>query len=296
MKNFKISIGVVVGIIAFLIISVGVYKFYVKRTIENKQVELPLISLPTDIKSAPKNPFVTLGKFDEVKEYTYVVKYMGMDAGIVQVKFEPNIQEGNLKIVKLTANVETAKSLAAAYSLKATLVSKVSQEHLLPLEADLNQTDSFSKIKRRTSFDYANKKIHYIEKGFRMHRGDYERVLDLPMDTLWFDELSSALLLRFVTLSEHTTFEVPIVSNRKFYKIRLFLNEKQNLYVENFGNLEVIEATVNIIQDSEILSIGKNVIFYIAPSLGNIPVLMKGKLETHKFKLGEVTITLVKGN
>jgi hypothetical protein len=134
-------------------------------------------------------------------------------------------------------------------------------------------------------------KIQYIEKGFRVHKGDYTREESKPLNTLFFDELSALFLLGFVELTPNSTITIPVVSNIRLYSVKLKIGELNDMELPNFGKLKVLETTAEITKEGAPVSFG-DVKLFLSPSYNNIPVMVTGKLQNKKLKLGEITVML----
>jgi hypothetical protein len=161
----------------------------------------------------------------------------------------------------------------------------------VPLISTLSLVDTFSKRKRQTVFNYMDKKIQYLEKGFRVNKGGYTREESKPLNTPIFDELSALFLLEFAKLTPNSTITIPVVSNIRLYIVKLKIGELKDMELPNLGKLKVLETTAEITKEGAPVSFG-DVKLFLSPSYNNIPVMVTGKLETKKLKLGEITVML----
>jgi hypothetical protein len=160
------------------------------------------------------------------------------------------------------------------------------------LISTLSMVDTFSKRKRQTVFNYADKKIQYLEKGFRIKKGEYTKEGFKPLDTPFFDELSAFFLLESVKLTPNSTMTIPVVSNIRLYSVKVKLGELKDIELPNIGKLQALETTAEITKEAVASASFGDFRLFISPSYNNIPVMLIGKLETKKLKLGEIMVVL----
>lgn len=286
-------------LIVILFVSFMVYKSYIKKQIEQKEITLPIAQIVPG--KLPQNPFITERVITErviterdvfriKKQYFYTAKYLSMSAGDAEITIDPQKDKNEIII---SANIKSSWTISSVYTLDAELVTRMDAKSFVPLISTLSRADTFSKIKRQTVFNYMDNKIQYIEKGFRVHKGDYTREESKPLNTLFFDELSALFLLGFVELTPNSTITIPVVSNIRLYSVKLKIGELKDMELPNFGKLKVLETTAEITKEGALVSFG-DVKLFISPSYNNIPVILTGKLQNKKFKLGEITIMLNK--
>jgi len=289
----------IVILIVILFVSFMVYKSYIKKQIEQKEITLPIAQIVPG--KLPQNPFITERVITErviterdvfriKKQYFYTAKYLSMSAGDAEITIDPQKDKNEIII---SANIKSSWTISSVYTLDAELVTRMDAKSFVPLISTLSRADTFSKIKRQTVFNYMDNKIQYIEKGFRVHKGDYTREESKPLNTLFFDELSALFLLGFVELTPNSTITIPVVSNIRLYSVKLKIGELKDMELPNFGKLKVLETTAEITKEGAPVSFG-DVKLFISPSYNNIPVILTGKLQNKKFKLGEITIMLNK--
>ena len=284
----------IVILIVILVVSFMVYKSYIKKQIEQKEITLPIAQIVPG--KLPQNPFITERVITErdvfriKKQYFYTAKYLSMSAGDAEITIDPQKDKNEIMI---SANIKSSWTISSVYTLDAELVTRMDAKSFVPLISTLSRADTFSKIKRQTVFNYMDNKIQYIEKGFRVHKGDYTREESKPLNTLFFDELSALFLLGFVELTPNSTITIPVVSNIRLYSVKLKIGELKDMELPNFGKLKVLETTAEITKEGAPVSFG-DVKLFISPSYNNIPVILTGKLQNKKFKLGEITIMLNK--
>jgi hypothetical protein len=211
-----------------------------------------------------------------------------VSAGNAEVTVDPQKDKNEIVI---SAKTKTSWAISSVYTLEAELVTRMDAKSFLPLISTLSLVDTFSKRKRQTVFNYADKKIQYLEKGFRVKKGDYTKEESKPLNTPFFDELSAYFLLESAKLTPNSTITIPVVSNIRLYSVKLKIGGLKDIELPNIGKLQVLETTAEITKEAAPVTFGDFKVF-ISPSYNNIPVMLIGKLETKKLKLGEVTVTL----
>jgi len=275
--------------IGILIISFFFYRNFIRKKIARKIITLPIAHVETG--KFVKNPyFKGLKSLNKKRKLVFSAKYMNLNAGTAEITIEP-VGKKDPEEVKITSVVKTTPAVASIYSLDAKLVSRIHADGLVPLVSTLTQTDTFSKIKRRTLFDYSINKIHFLEKGFRIHQGDYVRELELPLKGIRFDELSAILLFSQINIVPHSSVSIPVISNRRFYKVTLNFNDYKYIQLPELGRIKALEATATVLKEGKAYPFG-DLKTYFSTTHGNIPVLMTGKIKTKKFKLGEIRVAL----
>ena len=278
-------------LILILVICLWFYKSYLRRQIQEVEITLPPAqTVPEKLpEKLPQNPFATEREvLREKKQYFYKIKYLGVSAGDAEVTVDPQKDKNEIVI---SANTKTSWAISSVYTLEAKLVTRMDAKSFLPLISTLSLVDTFSKRKRQTIFNYENKKIQYLEKGFRVNKGDYTREESKPLNTPFFDELSAFFLLESAKLTPNSTMTIPVVSKIRLYSVKLKLGELKEIELPNIGKLQALETTAEITKEAAPVSFGDFKLF-ISPSHNNIPVMLIGKLETKKLKLGEITVVL----
>ena len=275
------------SLIVILVICFWFYKGYLRRQIQEIEITLPPAQIVPE--KLPQNPFITeRDVFRTKKQYFYKVKYLGVSAGDAEITVDPQKDKNEIVI---SANIKSSSTISSVYTLDAELVTRMDAKSFVPLISTLSLVDTFSKRKRQTVFNYMDNKIQYLEKGFRVNKGDYTKEESKPLNTPIFDELSALFLLEFVELTPNSTITIPVVSNIRLYSVKLKIGELKGMELPNLGKLKVLETTAEITKEGAPVSFG-DVKLFISPSYNNIPVILTGKLQNKKFKLGEITIML----
>jgi len=275
------------SLIVILVICFWFYKGYLRRQIQEIEITLPPAQIVPE--KLPQNPFTTeRDVFRTKKQYFYKVKYLGVSAGDAEITVDPQKDKNEIVI---SANIKSSSTISSVYTLDAELVTRMDAKSFVPLISTLSLVDTFSKRKRQTVFNYMDNKIQYLEKGFRVNKGDYTKEESKPLNTPIFDELSALFLLEFVELTPNSTITIPVVSNIRLYSVKLKIGELKGMELPNLGKLKVLETTAEITKEGAPVSFG-DVKLFISPSYNNIPVILTGKLQNKKFKLGEITIML----
>ena len=275
------------SLIVILVICFWFYKGYLRRQIQEIEITLPPAQIVPE--KLPQNPFTTeRDVFRTKKQYFYKVKYLGVSAGDAEITVDPQKDKNEIVI---SANIKSSSTISSVYTLDAELVTRMDAKSFVPLISTLSLVDTFSKRKRQTVFNYMDNKIQYLEKGFRVNKGDYTKEESKPLNTPIFDELSALFLLEFVELTPNSTITIPVVSNIRLYSVKLKIGELKDMELPNLGKLKVLETTAEITKEGAPVSFG-DVKLFISPSYNNIPVILTGKLQNKKFKLGEITIML----
>ncbi len=263
------------------------YKAYLRRQIQEIEITLPPAQIVHE--KLPQNPFTTeRDVFRTKKQYFYKIKYLGISAGDAEITVDPQKDKNEIVI---SANTKTSWAISSVYTLEAELVTRMDAKSFVPLISTLSLADTFSKRKRQTFFNYRDKKIQYLEKSFRVSKGDYTREESKPLNTPIFDELSTLVLLEFAKLTPNSTITIPVVSKIRLYIVKLKIGELKDMELPNLGKLKALETTVEITKEGIPVSFG-DVKVFLSPSYNNIPVMVTGKLETKKIKLGEMTVML----
>jgi len=286
--KLKILIPLIAAsLIVILVICFWFYKGYLRRQIQEIEITLPPAQIVPE--KLPQNPFTTeRDVFRTKKQYFYKVKYLGVSAGDAEITVDPQKDKNEIVI---SANIKSSSTISSVYTLDAELVTRMDAKSFVPLISTLSLADTFSKRKRQTVFNYMDNKIQYLEKGFRVNKGDYTKEESKPLNTPIFDELSALFLLEFVELTPNSTITIPVVSNIRLYSVKLKIGELKGMELPNLGKLKVLETTAEITKEGAPVSFG-DVKLFISPSYNNIPVILTGKLQNKKFKLGEITIML----
>jgi len=286
--KLKILIPLIAAsLIVILVICFWFYKGYLRRQIQEIEITLPPAQIVPE--KLPQNPFTTeRDVFRTKKQYFYKVKYLGVSAGDAEITVDPQKDKNEIVI---SANIKSSSTISSVYTLDAELVTRMDAKSFVPLISTLSLVDTFSKRKRQTVFNYMDNKIQYLEKGFRVNKGDYTKEESKPLNTPIFDELSALFLLEFVELTPNSTITIPVVSNIRLYSVKLKIGELKDMELPNLGKLKVLETTAEITKEGAPVSFG-DVKLFISPSYNNIPVILTGKLQNKKFKLGEITIML----
>ncbi len=286
--KLKILIPLIAAsLIVILVICFWFYKSYLRRQIQEIEITLPPAQIVSE--KLPPNPLVTERDVIRTKkQYFYKVKYLGVSAGDAEITVDPQKDKNEIVI---SANTKTSWTISSVYSVEAELVTRMDAKSFVPLISTLSLVDTFSKLKRQTVFNYMDKKIEYLEKGFRVNKGEYTKEESKPLNTPFFDELSALFLLEFVALTPNSTITIPVVSKIRLYNVKLKIGELKDMELPNFGKLKVLETTAEITKEGAPVSFG-DVKLFLSPSYNNIPVILTGKLETKKVKLGEITIML----
>jgi len=286
--KLKILIPLIAAsLIVILVICFWFYKGYLRRQIQEIEITLPPAQIVPE--KLPQNPFTTeRDVFRTKKQYFYKVKYLGVSAGDAEITVDPQKDKNEIVI---SANIKSSSTISSVYTLDAELVTRMDAKSFVPLISTLSLVDTFSKRKRQTVFNYMDNKIQYLEKGFRVNKGDYTKEESKPLNTPIFDELSALFLLEFVELTPNSTITIPVVSNIRLYSVKLKIGELKGMELPNLGKLKVLETTAEITKEGAPVSFG-DVKLFISPSYNNIPVILTGKLQNKKFKLGEITIML----
>jgi hypothetical protein len=286
--KLKILIPLIAAsLIVILVICFWFYKGYLRRQIQEIEITLPPAQIVPE--KLPQNPFTTeRDVFRTKKQYFYKVKYLGVSAGDAEITVDPQKDKNEIVI---SANIKSSSTISSVYTLEAELVTRMDAKSFVPLISTLSLVDTFSKRKRQTVFNYMDNKIQYLEKGFRVNKGDYTKEESKPLNTPIFDELSALFLLEFVELTPNSTITIPVVSNIRLYSVKLKIGELKGMELPNLGKLKVLETTAEITKEGAPVSFG-DVKLFISPSYNNIPVILTGKLQNKKFKLGEITIML----
>lgn len=286
--KLKILIPLIAAsLIVILVICFWFYKGYLRRQIQEIEITLPPAQIVPE--KLPQNPFITeRDVFRTKKQYFYKVKYLGVSAGDAEITVDPQKDKNEIVI---SANIKSSSTISSVYTLDAELVTRMDAKSFVPLISTLSLVDTFSKRKRQTVFNYMDNKIQYLEKGFRVNKGDYTKEESKPLNTPIFDELSALFLLEFAKLTPNSTITIPVVSNIRLYSVKLKIGELKDMELPNFGKLKVFETTAEITKEGAPVSFG-DVKLFISPSYNNIPVILTGKLQNKKFKLGEITIML----
>lgn len=278
---------IAVSLILILVICFWFYKSYLRRQIQEVEITLPPAQIVPE--KLPQNPFATGREVSrKKKQYFYKVKYLGVSAGDAEVTVDPQKDKNEIVI---SAKTKTSWAISSVYTLEAELVTRMDAKSFLPLISTLSLVDTFSKRKRQTVFNYEDKKIQFLEKGFRVKKGDYTKEESKPLDTPFFDELSAYFVLESAKLTPNSIITIPVVSNIRLYNVKLKIGELKDIELPNIGKLQVLETTAEITKEAASVTFGDFKVF-ISPSYNNIPVMLIGKLETKKLKLGEVTVTL----
>jgi hypothetical protein len=286
--KLKILIPLIAAsLIVILVICFWFYKSYLRKQIQEIEITLPPAQIVPE--KLPQNPFTTeRDVFRTKKQYFYKVKYLGVSAGDAEITVDPQKDKNEIVI---SANTKTSWTISSVYTLEAELVTRMDAKSFVPLISTLSLVDTFSKRKRQTVFNYMDKKIQYLEKGFRVNKGGYTREESKPLNTPIFDELSALFLLEFAKLTPNSTITIPVVSNIRLYIVKLKIGELKDMELPNLGKLKVLETTAEITKEGAPVSFG-DVKLFLSPSYNNIPVMVTGKLETKKLKLGEITVML----
>ena len=286
--KLKILIPLIAAsLIVILVICFWFYKGYLRRQIQEIEITLPPAQIVPE--KLPQNPFTTeRDVFRTKKQYFYKVKYLGVSAGDAEITVDPQKDKNEIVI---SANIKSSSTISSVYTLDAELVTRMDAKSFVPLISTLSLVDTFSKRKRQTVFNYMDNKIQYLEKGFRVNKGDYTKEESKPLNTPIFDELSALFLLEFVELTPNSTITIPVVSNIRLYSVKLKIGELKGMELPNLGKLKVLETTAEITKEGAPVSFG-DVKLFLSPSYNNIPVMVTGKLETKKLKLGEITVML----
>ena len=286
--KLKILIPLIAAsLIVILVICFWFYKGYLRRQIQEIEITLPPAQIVPE--KLPQNPFITeRDVFRTKKQYFYKVKYLGVSAGDAEITVDPQKDKNEIVI---SANIKSSSTISSVYTLDAELVTRMDAKSFVPLISTLSLVDTFSKRKRQTVFNYMDNKIQYLEKGFRVNKGDYTKEESKPLNTPIFDELSALFLLEFAKLTPNSTITIPVVSNIRLYSVKLKIGELKGMELPNLGKLKVLETTAEITKEGAPVSFG-DVKLFISPSYNNIPVILTGKLQNKKFKLGEITIML----
>jgi hypothetical protein len=290
--KLKILIPLIAAsLIVFLVICFWFYKGHLRRQIQEIEITLPPAQIvPENLpQNLPQNLFTTEREvFRTKKQYFYKVKYLGVSAGEAEITVDPQKDKNEIVI---SANTKTSWAVSSVYTLEAELVTRMDAKSLVPLISTLSMVDTFSKRKGQSVFNYMEKKIQYLEKGFKVKKGDYTREESKPLNAPIFDELSALFLLEFAKLTPNSTITIPVVSNIRRYIVKLKIGELKDMELPNLGKLKVFETTAEITKEGAPVSFG-DVKLFLSPSYGNIPVRVTGKLETKKLKLGEITVML----
>jgi len=286
--KLKILIPLIAAsLIVILVICFWFYKGYLRRQIQEIEITLPPAQIVPE--KLPQNPFTTeRDVFRTKKQYFYKVKYLGVSAGDAEITVDPQKDKNEIVI---SANIKSSSTISSVYTLDAELVTRMDAKSFVPLISTLSLVDTFSKRKRQTVFNYMDNKIQYLEKGFRVNKGDYTKEESKPLNTPIFDELSALFLLEFAKLTPNSTITIPVVSNIRLYSVKLKIGELKDMELPNLGKRKVLETTAEITKEGAPVSFG-DVKLFISPSYNNIPVILTGKLQNKKFKLGEITIML----
>jgi hypothetical protein len=285
----KTFLSILIGFFVVSIISFVIYKQKIRKQIAAKVIDLPITKISKG--KLPDNPIIqTKSKFKSSRKYLYKASYLNLQAGEASIEVHPDKEETPNEL-RIHAKIKSSQAISSIYSLDAEVDSRIDSKRYIPLLSTLSQTDSFSKMKRQTSFDYSTNKIHYIEKGYRVHRGDYTRELNLPLNKIFFDEISAAFLLRYIEIFPNTSITIPITTNRKFYHVKLNFKRYVDIETRGLGKIQTLETTMEVLKNGKKHHLGQ-IKAYISPKHGNIPVLVSGKLENKRFKLGEIKISL----
>ena len=251
--KLKILIPLIAAsLIVILVICFWFYKSYLRRQIQEIEITLPPAQIVSE--KLPPNPLVTERDVIRTKkQYFYKVKYLGVSAGDAEITVDPQKDKNEIVI---SANTKTSWTISSVYSVEAELVTRMDAKSFVPLISTLSLVDTFSKLKRQTVFNYMDKKIEYLEKGFRVNKGEYTKEESKPLNTPFFDELSALFLLEFVALTPNSTITIPVVSNIRLYNVKLKIGELKDMELPNFGKLKVLETTAEITKEGAPVSFG----------------------------------------
>jgi hypothetical protein len=285
-KINKVFIWLLV-ILGLVFLSYQIYQY----VIDNKLINL---GFPKFKKATiPENTYVQKAKpFLSAKEYIYEATYKNFKVG--KAHFKVSLPKDKNRVeVTIKAKVSTNEVMAPLYKFEAELESVINSNHYLPLVSIFSKSDSISKWKRQSLFIYSKKKVHSVEKGYRLDKGDYRKKKDIPITSNFFDELSAMFLLRHMKIIPGSKIKIPIIYD--FRKMQLILKVGQETFISlpGFGSVKVLKTTPTLYDGSRKIKVG-DFTMYLAPTMNNLPVKILARMKKNKIKLDVITILITR--
>jgi hypothetical protein len=282
------------GIVILLLIGFIILKSCIIGAVAKKEIDLQnSIIFSPDVNSI-KNPIATqMDARVAAKTYAFAATYMGLNAGTAKIEIVPPSGEDASGGIKLKATIDSSDAISSLYKLKIQAETILNEKNFIPITLFFSQVKNFSKFKRQMFYDYKNKVIKYKEKGYRTSTGDYEKEWEFPFENVWFDELSTLFIFRFLNLTPGSSVEVPVISSAHKYKLKFIIGNYEKIDLPGFGSIGVLKCSIQNKQDPQQRDNGA-IEFYISPENDNMPVLVKAKIVSKKIGMGNIKITMVK--
>lgn len=191
-------------------------------------VMLPAMALAEEVKSS----------FGPGEQLTFKVKYLGMTAGTTTITVGSDTQQWGAKVWPLVALAKT-ESVFRIYPVRDKFISYWDPVAQRTLGSDMFADEGNKKRRQRIKIDHDAKKAQVIKQD----EGKDEREGSYDLSDGSMDVASAAFALRNQPLEVGKSFEMPVFTGQKEFKMTAKVIEKQTLSTP-MGDKEVFKVAV----------------------------------------------------